>query len=168
MARAEGRDLDLIHRWMNEPHVAAYWNQAWTRERWSEHLAAQLAGVESRPFLIDHEGQPVAYVELYRAARHAVAAHYDAELHDLGVHIAIGEVALTGRGLARAICGSLIEAILGMEAACRRIIAEPDVRNDAACRLFLALGMRRVREVDLRYKRAALFMRGRTPADVPR
>lgn len=168
LAGYEGCDLDLVHRWMNEPHVALYWDQAWSRERWSEHLANQLAGVESRPFLIDHEGRPVAYVELYRAAHHAIAAHYDADPHDLGVHIAIGELGLTGRGFGHAICRSLIEAILFEEPACRRIIAEPDVRNNAARRLFLTLGMHLVGEVDLGYKRAVLFMYGRDTADVPR
>lgn len=167
LVRPDGVDLEIVYRWMNEPHVAKYWNQAWSRDRWSEHLAAQLAGLDSRPFLVEYTGRPMAYVELYRAASHPVAAHYNVDQHDIGLHIAIGELDLTGRGFGRLICKSLIEAILVQSGACRRIIAEPDVRNNAACRLFQALGMHRVGEVDLTYKRAVLFVFARSPSDVP-
>lgn len=158
LARPRGPDLDIVHRWMNEPHVAAFWNQAWSRTQWSEHLAAQLAGARSRPFLVEYEANPVAYVEIYRAVNHPIATHYDALPNDIGMHIAIGEADFTGRGYGKEICRSLINSIFTSEPSCRRVISEPDVRNFAACRLFAALGMQLVGEFDLSYKRAALFI----------
>jgi len=65
---------------MNEPHVAQFWDQAWTAERWAGAIAGQLAGDHSRPHLVSHEGVPLAYVEIYRTpsdpARHKETEHY--------------------------------------------------------------------------------------------
>lgn len=158
-----GSDLDIVHRWMNEPHVAAFWNQAWSRTQWSDYLAAQLTGDESRPYLVDYEAKPVAYVEIYKAIHHPIATHYDSLPTDLGLHIAIGEASLTGRGYGKEICRLLIGAIFTSDPSCRRIVAEPDIRNCAARRLFASLGMQLVGEFDLSYKRAALYICQRSP-----
>lgn len=167
LAQAEGADLNLVHRWMNEPHVASYWDQAWTRTRWSRYLVAQLAGTYSRPLIIEHQGMAVAYVELYRAARDIVSAYYPADPFDVGSHMAIGERAYTGRSLGPHLQRSLIDAIFVADPLCRRVVCEPDVRNYAARRKNDKAGLRLLGEVDLPHKRAAIFVFPRSEEDMP-
>ncbi|MDA0567791.1 acetyltransferase [Streptomonospora sp. S1-112] len=156
-----GADLDLVHAWMNRPHVAAFYDQAWSRRRWAEELAAQRAGTFSRPHIVSHEGTDVAYVELYRAARDVVAAHYAADPHDVGVHIAIGAAERTGTGLGRRVLDALATAVFAADPRCRRVVMEPDAANTAARRAAEGAGLRFVAEVDLPHKRAALLVRTR-------
>ncbi|WP_084468924.1 GNAT family N-acetyltransferase [Nocardiopsis trehalosi] len=163
-AAAEGADLDRVHAWMNLPHVAAFFDQAWPRDRWAGDLAAQHAGTFSRPCLVALDGDPVAYVELYRAARDVVARHYDAHPHDVGVHIAIGDPGRVGRGLGPRLLDALARAVFAADPDCRRIVMEPDAANTAARRAAERAGLALLGEVDLPHKRAALLVRSRGAA----
>ncbi|MWK40250.1 GNAT family N-acetyltransferase [Actinomadura sp. J1-007] len=167
VARPHGEDLDLVHRWMNLPHVAESYDQAWTRERWADEIAGQLAGDYARPFIVELDGRPIAYVELYRAARDVLAGTYPARSHDVGFHIAIGETDSVGRGVGGRIFRAFIDGVFAAEPECTRLMSEPDFRNQAARRLDTKLGLRFLGEVDLPHKRAALFVYPRAEADVP-
>ncbi|WP_019630458.1 GNAT family N-acetyltransferase [Actinomadura atramentaria] len=167
LARPEGEDLDLVHRWMNLPHVAQHYDQAWPRERWAAEIAGQLAGDYARPFIVSLDGRPIAYVELYRAARDVVSLTYPARPHDVGFHLAIGETDAVGRGIGARVFGAFIDGVLAAEPACTRLVSEPDAGNEAARRTDVKLGLRFLGEVDLPHKRAALFVYPRTEADVP-
>ncbi len=167
-AEPEGADLDLVVRWMAQPHVADFWQQAWGADRWAKEIATQHAGSHSLPCLAFQHGTAVAYLELYRVRRDRMAALYPAGEHDLGVHVAIGEPSRTGRGLGRSLLHAIAEGLFAADPACRRVIAEPDVRNVASLRAFAAAGFRHCGELTLPEKTAALFIRPRTAQDLPR
>ncbi|MFF9340543.1 MULTISPECIES: GNAT family N-acetyltransferase [unclassified Streptomyces] len=168
VARAEGADLDLVHGWMRSPHIAAFWHQAWPRERWHEEIAGHLAGDAILPVLVDLDGRPVAYIEVYRVLRDRLAGHYPRSPHDLGVHIAIGERARTGKGLGRTLLRALAEGLLAADPACVRVVAEPDVNNAPSLRAFEAAGFRPSGKVGFPDKTAALMIHPRTEGDLPR
>ncbi|MFF8290042.1 GNAT family N-acetyltransferase [Streptomyces sp. NPDC016309] len=168
VARPEGADLDLVHGWMRSPHIDAFWHQAWPRERWYEEIAGHLAGDAILPLLIDLDGRPLAYVEVYRVARDRLAGHYAELPHDLGVHIAIGDADRTGRGLGRTLLRVLARGLLAADPACVRVVAEPDVTNVPSLRAFGAAGFRPAGEVTFPEKTAALLVHPRTEEDMPR
>lgn len=171
VARADGEDLDLVHRWMNAPHVAPFWDQAWSKQRWADELATQLAGTYSRPYIIELNGQPFMYAELYRAARDVVADHYPADPYDIGVHAAIGEPEMAGRGLAFRLWLYVIDGLFAAEPRCRRLVTDPDAAHTVARRLDDGVarhtGGALLGEVQLPHKRAALYAYPRTPQDLP-
>ena len=138
--------------------------QAWPQEQWDAALEAQLGGTFSRPYLVLQDGVPLAYLEIYRAARDLVARYYDADPADLGVHVAIGEPDAVNRGFGRALLRAVAGGLLAADPACRRVVAEPDVRNEMAVRAFVAAGYEPRRECDFGYKRAALVEHARPPA----
>ncbi|MFI6094026.1 GNAT family N-acetyltransferase [Lentzea sp. NPDC051213] len=161
-ARSDGYDLHLIHRWHQAPHVAAYRRQAWTLARWQEELQSHLGGDDVRPLLISWHGRPVIHAELYRAARHPVARCYQARPHDLGLHLAVGELAMTDRGLVRSLLPRLTDALFEADPHCTRIVMEPDVRNKRAIRSFEAGGFMIADEIMLPNKLAWLMVCPRT------
>ncbi|MGI5479998.1 GNAT family N-acetyltransferase [Streptomyces lavendofoliae] len=167
-ARAEGADLDLVHGWMQSAHIDAFWHQAWPRERWYEEIAGHLAGDAILPVLVDLDGRPFAYIEVYRVVRDRLAGHYARLPHDLGVHIAIGEESRTGKGLGRALLRDLAEGLLAADPRCARVVAEPDVTNAPSLRAFEAAGFRPAGEVSFPDKTAALMVRPRREEDMPR
>jgi RimJ/RimL family protein N-acetyltransferase len=168
VARAEGADLDLVHGWMQSPHIDAFWHQAWPRERWYEEIAGHLAGDAILPVLIDLDGTPLAYIEVYRVIRDRLAGHYAELPHDLGVHIAIGDAGRTGQGLGRKLLRALAEGLLAADPACTRVVAEPDVTNAPSLRAFEAAGFRPAGKVAFPDKTAALLVHPRTEEDMPR
>ncbi|QKW11311.1 acetyltransferase [Streptomyces sp. NA04227] len=168
MAQAEGADLDLVHGWMQEPHIDAFWHQAWPRERWVEEISGHLAGEAILPVVIRHEGSDLAYIEVYRVQRDRLAGHYPHLPHDLGVHIAIGEAGRTGKGLGRALLRALAEGLLAADPHCTRVVAEPDVTNAPSLKAFTAAGFRPAGEVVFPDKKAALLVHPRSDKDMPR
>lgn len=162
--RGEG-DLALIHDWMSEPHVAKFWHQHWELERWRDELARQIAGEDSLPCLIAHEGEDLAYIEVYRVARDRISGHYEHEPSDLGVHIAIGQSERTGRGLGRALLRALAEGLMEADSYCARVVAEPDSGNTPSISAFSAAGFLPTGQITLPEKTATLMMYRRTEGD---
>ncbi|MGH3932988.1 MAG: GNAT family N-acetyltransferase [Pseudonocardiaceae bacterium] len=167
-AEPNGADLERVVRWMAQPHIEDFWQQAWSADRWAKEIAMQRAGGHSLPCLVFQGGTALAYLEVYRARRDRISALYPAAEHDLGVHVAIGEVGNTGRGVGRALLRAIAEGLLAADPACRRVVAEPDVRNVASLRAFTAAGFQRCGELTLPEKTAALLVRPRTGHDLPR
>ncbi|WP_307872706.1 GNAT family N-acetyltransferase [Paractinoplanes ovalisporus] len=155
---ADGDDPLLVSRWMNEPHVDLFWEQAWPPEQWSAAISGQLAGDYSRPCLISYEKRPFAYVEIYRTPRDVVGLQYDADPYDLGIHLAIGDRERTGRGLGRAMVRAVAEGLRAADPLCRRLLADPDERHMMARRMFLGAGFQLMSISDLGHKRAALHV----------
>lgn len=151
----------LVARWMRSPHVADWWGQAWTDDAWDAELAAQGAADHSRPFLLRFGRHPLAYVEVYRVARDVLGAVVDAGAADLGIHLAIGEAAATGRGMGRATLDAVAAGLLRVDRACSAVWGDPAADHVAARRAFTAAGFALVGEVELPHKRAAALRRRR-------
>ncbi|NMO17572.1 acetyltransferase [Pyxidicoccus fallax] len=161
------QDLERVWRWNQAPHVAAFWKQAWPLERWRAELERQLAGDHSLPCMLEHEGAPVAYLEVYRVIRDRLSGHYAERPHDLGVHVAIGELGHTGRGLGRTLLREVAEGLLAADPHCTRVVAEPDSGNAPSLRAFSAAGFRAVGSINLPDKTATLFVFPRSEEDLP-
>ena len=158
LARSDGYDLHLVHRWNQAPHVAAFARRAWTLPQWETQLHEQLTGDDVRPLLISWHGRPVIHAEVYRAARHVVAASYPARPHDLGLTVAVGELAMTDQGLVRSLLPRLTDALFEADPHCTRIVLDPDVRNTRAIRSFEAGGFVATDEIMLPGKLALLMV----------
>ncbi|WP_250402198.1 GNAT family N-acetyltransferase [Streptomyces cellostaticus] len=157
-------DLPLVHRWMNDPAVAAFWELAGPPDRIEDHLRAQLDGDgRSVPCLGVLDGVPMSYWEIYRADLDPLARHCPTRPHDTGIHLLIGEAADRGRGLGSALLEAAADLVLDRRPDCGRVVAEPDLRNTPSVTAFLRAGFRFASEVDLPGKRAALLIRERVP-----
>ena len=160
-----GGDPELVSRWMNEPHVALFWEQAWPPARWADAIAGQLNGDYSRPYLVSFEDSPLAYVEIYRTPRDVVGQHYPADPYDLGVHLAIGDRARTGQGQGRAMVRAIAEGLAVADPRCRRVLADPDERHLVARRTFISAGYQLLGIRDLGHKAAALHFYELSPEE---
>jgi acetyl CoA:N6-hydroxylysine acetyl transferase len=155
-------DLPLIHEWMHRTHVVRFWQQDWPAARLRRYLADQLAGGVSRPCVGALSGVPLSYWELYRPVADPVGRTYPANSSDIGVHVLIGDTQLTGKGLGSVLLSAVRAGLFMADTSCRRIVAEPDVRNVRSIRAFQRAGFRRRAEVSLPDKTAALMVAERT------
>ncbi|MEV5175904.1 GNAT family N-acetyltransferase [Streptomyces flaveolus] len=161
------QDLPLVHRWMNDPAVAEFWELAGPRDRTEEHLRTQLHGDgRSVPCLGVLHGTPMSYWEIYRADLDPLSRHHPVRPHDTGIHLLVGDATDRGRGLGSVLLRAVADLILDRRPTCARIVAEPDLRNTPSIAAFLSAGFRYAAEVDLPGKRAALMIRDRVLRDV--
>src|SRR6478735_583750 len=154
---AAASDAAMVAEWMNRPHLAEAWEYDWPVERWHRHLQAQLDGTYSRPLIASLNGVPGGYLELYRPAKDSIAPRYDADPYDLGLHAAIADTTLLNRGLGLDLLPQIIAGLFAIEPRCRRIMFDPDHRNQPARRVCEIAGCRFLGEHDMANRRMALY-----------
>jgi len=159
---AGASDAARIALWMAQPHVRQWWHQDWSVERWAGEISRQASGEHSIPCVAAVDAEDLGYVELYRVRHDHLAEYYASGEHDWGMHLAIGDVTRVGRGLGRRLIGAVADALLRADPACSQVVAEPDVRNTASVRAFVAAGFVQQGELQLPEKTAVLMIRSRT------
>ncbi|MBW6436924.1 acetyltransferase [Actinoplanes hulinensis] len=157
VADPDAGDGKVVADWMALPHVDLFWEQNWPVERWDAVLRRQLAGACTLPLIAARDGADLAYLEVYRTPRDVVGRYYPAEPYDLGVHIAVGPLEATDRGLGRELMAALVDGLFAADPRCPRVVADPDARHAMARRMFAAAGFEPLTEVDLGHKCAALM-----------
>lgn len=154
-------DLAKVHAWMNDPEVARFWEMAQPEPQIEAYLREQRVSAHSTPYLGCVNGVPMSYWELYRADLDPLAGHYTAKARDAGVHLLLGPSDFRGRGLGARLLRAVTDWQLETQPYAERVVAEPDIRNERSVRAFARAGFRKVREIDLPDKRAALMIRER-------
>ncbi|MEJ8277568.1 GNAT family N-acetyltransferase [Pseudonocardia spirodelae] len=158
-ARPHGADLRTVASWMRRPEVVRFFGQPWSDERWARELAGHGPGSGTAAVLVestsDPAAGPLAYLELYRPARHALARAHPVGPHDVGVHVCVGAAHRRGTG------GALLDAVASAltAAGCPRVLAEPDARNDAARGAFRRAGFTEQDMIALPHKDAVIVAR---------
>jgi RimJ/RimL family protein N-acetyltransferase len=126
------RDVPVLHRWFTQER-AHFWGMQALSER--EVLAAYGALLEEGHALAcigEREGRPAFLLECYDPARGALGRCYRVRRGDIGMHVFVGppdELAARERGFTRRVFHVLMAFIFERLRA-RRIVVEPDVRNE--------------------------------------
>lgn len=161
----------LVHHWMQEPHVAPWWDLDGPIAITREYLAEQVALPHVQPWIASIDRQPFAYVETYLAARDPLAAqlaaagsHVVLDEHDRGFHLLVGNPQQLGTGAAQ-LLGRAVVHHLFTDPDVQRVVCEPDRRNERMLRYCAGLGHDELDRVDLPAKRAVILAVHRKEAD---
>ena len=132
------RDADLIHGWVTLPR-AEFWGMvdrtveevaeiyAWIQEQ--EHLEAYLIGLD---------GTPVGNFLTYDPFVDEIGDHYDRRPGDIGMHLFLHDDPRRAGHTAQ-----LVDFLLGTlfaDRVVRRVVLEPDVRNERSIALLCRAG----------------------------
>lgn len=150
------RDLGRLHTWLNSEHVLPYWQQDDPLPQVRDTIEDRAANDDQTLYLgyLDHT--PMSYWESYWAARDRIGEYYDAEPADQGTHLLIGPPEYLGRGYATPLLKAMT-AFQFQHPETRRIVTEPDARNERAIRAFENCGFEPQREVELPDKTGLLM-----------
>ncbi|MFI7499570.1 GNAT family N-acetyltransferase [Streptomyces sp. NPDC049687] len=137
---AEG-DADVVHGWVREERAVFWGMNGLTRDQVAE-IYTHMATLDTHhAFLVELDGAPVALLQTYEPAEDRVSECYDVEPGDIGVHVLIA--AAGARGARPGWSAALMRAfasyvLLGLDR--RRVVVDPDVRNEKAIARFLRQG----------------------------
>jgi RimJ/RimL family protein N-acetyltransferase len=144
------RHVALVHGWVTQER-ARFWGMTGLSRDDVRALYAHMATLDTHhAHLVYRDGEPAALVQTYDPAADRVSECYDADPADIGLHLLIAPAAgaaepgFTGRLL------SGVVAFLFADPARRRVVAEPDARNEKAIRRLARTGFRAGPEVTLR------------------
>ncbi len=152
------RDLPLVHRWMNDPRVAAFWKEDGDMEKHRRYLGDLLADPHMLPLIASFDDVPFGYFEIYWAKENRLAPFYDADDYDRGWHVVIGEDAYRGRDWITAWLPSLMHYLLLDDCRTQRIVGEPQSDHHQQIRNLEKAGFAKIKNFDFPHKRALLVM----------
>ncbi|WP_408897688.1 GNAT family N-acetyltransferase [Nocardioides sp. R1-1] len=150
------RDLDLLHAWVTHPRSVYWMMQDAQREDVRDEYAAIAANPHHDAWLGRVDGVPAFLAETYDPAHSPLAGLPELAAGDLGMHVLVAPPAgAPVPGLTTAVFDAVMRHCFA-DPAVRRIVVEPDARNEPIRAKNVAAGFVELREVDLPGKTAML------------
>lgn len=149
------RDAPLLHSWVVEDR-ARFWMMA---DHTVDDVREIYTWIDQQPthhaWLVREDGEPVALFQDYLPSAEEVGDHFDVRPGDLGVHFMLAPAATQRRGFTGSVVAFLLATVFA-DPAVRRIVVEPDARNDKAVALMQRVGFSLGPVVELSMKPAQL------------
>ncbi len=153
----KSRDMQLLWRWMNTPHVIPQWKMNVPIEEISVYIDKNLADPHQDPYIGFIDGTPMSYWEAYWAKDDILGQYYEASEADRGWHMLVGEKAYFGRNTARAVITGFTRFLFLDNPATEKIVGEPSVQARSLLRYAEDCAFEEQGEIDLPDKRAKLM-----------
>ncbi|WP_405972866.1 GNAT family N-acetyltransferase [Streptomyces sp. NBC_00988] len=134
-------DAGTIHRWVSEER-AAFWGMNGLTQAQVTEIYAHMDTLDTHhAYLVVRDDEPVALLQTYDPAADRVGDCYAVEPGDIGIHLLLAPAGPDGDrpGWSAAVMGVLASyVLLGLDR--RRVVVDPDVRNEKAIARFLRQG----------------------------
>ena len=137
-------DFADVSRWVNEPHVARWWDEHRSPAQVEAYYGAALRGEDpTRMWVWEVNGRSVGFSQDYRISDHPDYALLCARPDAVGFDYALGEPAFVGRGLGTSLLWVFLRDIVWPAyGGVVELFAAPDHRNGASLRVLDKLGFR--------------------------
>ena len=151
-------DLPHLHRWMNDPVVAHFWQEQGSVDQHRAYIDKVAADPHTTALIGRFGDQPCLYVEAYWAREDRIAPFCDAQDFDRGWHVLVGEPAWRGRPFVTAWMPSVSHHLFLDDPRTQRLVIEPRADNAKMIRNLGLCGYAHLKHVDFPHKRALLGM----------
>jgi len=134
-------DAPVIHGWVSQERAAFWGMTGLTEEQVAETYAHMDTLDTHHAFLVVKDGAPAALLQTYEPEADRVGECYPVEPGDIGVHLLLAPAGPGGArpGWTPALLSVITSYVLrGLDR--RRIVVDPDVRNEKAIARFLKQG----------------------------
>ncbi|MBE8471680.1 GNAT family N-acetyltransferase [Streptomyces justiciae] len=134
-------DARLVHGWVREER-AAFWGMNGLTEDQVADIYAHMDTLDTHhAYLLEKDGEPVGLLQTYEPEADRVSECYAVEPGDIGVHLLLAppEAAGARSGWSSALLGAVATYVLVVLDR-RRVVVDPDVRNEKAIARFLRQG----------------------------
>ena len=123
-------DLPLLESWLRQPHVAEWWGDDVLGSL--EEIIEAAEGVDTEPLIVELDGTPIAYLEIYDPHLEEDHPYQDQPFGTLGLDLTIGDPALLGQGHGTAILRQVSDQLF--EEGAPQLIVDPHPENTRAIR----------------------------------
>jgi len=135
-------DAEVVHGWVSEERASFWGMNDLTRDQVADVYLHMDTLDTHHAFLLVKDGTPVALLQTYEPEADRVSECYEVEPGDIGVHLLLAPTTATGgarpgwtAGLVAAITAYVFRTLDR-----RRIVVDPDVRNEKAIARFAKQG----------------------------
>ena len=151
-------DLPAFNRWMNDPFVSRFWDEAGDMAAHRAYLQRLAADPHTSTLAMCLDGKAFGYAEAYWVKEDRLAPFCEAGDYDRGWHVLVGEPSCRGRAFASAWLPSLAHHLFLEDVRTQRIFVEPRADNARMLRNLGMNGYALLKTFDFPHKRAMLSM----------
>lgn len=156
------KDLDTFHLWHNQSRVSFFWELNKPKEELRDYIVKGLKDPHQHPIMVEIDGDPVGYYELYWVREDRLGPYYESDAFDRGFHFLIGNKNYLGHKTTDSIIKCGLHLMFLDDARTRRIMAEPRHDNQKVLKYAEAsIGWRKVKIFDFPHKRSWLLENSR-------
>src|SRR5260370_23311236 len=124
--------LPLVHAWLRAPHVTRWYGEG--PDQALEHIRAHIDDAAVECFLVQHNGRPIGYLQVYDPFAWPDHPYRDQGAGTVGIDQLIGERELIGRGLGPRFIDQFVRGRFALGAP--RVVTDPDPANASAIRAY--------------------------------
>lgn len=155
------KDMARFTRWMNDPRVAHFWEQAWSQNKLAEFVNDRLTDSHIIPLIGEFDGQPFGYIEAYWVSEDRLSHYYDVQPFDRGIHLLVGEEVYRGPLFFNAWMKAISHYLFVDDVRTQRIVLEPRSDNERLFNRITQVGYQKCFEFNFPHKRSTLLMQTR-------
>ncbi|GAB2462521.1 hypothetical protein GCM10027187_33310 [Streptosporangium sandarakinum] len=148
-------DAELVHGWVTQPR-ATFWGMLDHSVEQVREIYELVDGLPTHhAFLIRLDDRPIGLFQSYEPDADPVGERYDVRSGDVGMHLLLAPGQQPPHGLTGAVVPALLR-FLFRDPEARRLVVEPDARNERALNRLKITGFTFEGEIDMPTKRAQL------------
>ena len=126
-------DIDLLHKWMNDPRVSAAWGVTGPIETQQSFLKSSLQNKHSYPVIGCWDGKPFGFFEIYWVKEDQLGRYInsdDLDDWDRGFHALVGEQEFRGKERVKVWLSALVHCCWLADSRTKRVLLEPRADNE--------------------------------------
>ncbi|KAL1970636.1 hypothetical protein VTN77DRAFT_4280 [Rasamsonia byssochlamydoides] len=152
-------DLDLLHKWMNDPRVNAAWGEAGPRSKQEAFLRNGLTSRHSFPVFGCWDGKPFGYFEIYWVKEDRLGRLLGGNVgnYDRGLHVLVGEQEFRGPHRVAIWLSALVHYCWLADLRTETVMLEPRVDNEKLIKYLRDAGFYKEGEVSFPHKQSAVM-----------
>ncbi|KAA8648527.1 hypothetical protein EYZ11_008815 [Aspergillus tanneri] len=161
-------DLELLHKWMNEPRVNAAWGEGGPISHQEEFLRNNLNNRHSFPVFGCWDGKPFGYFEIYWVKEDRLGPLIgSAGNYDRGIHLLVGEQEFRGAHRVVIWLDALVHYCWLADMRTETVMLEPRVDNAKVIEYLQTSGFYKEGEVTFPHKQSAVMKIKRDSWEAP-
>lgn len=139
-------DLNLLCRWLDQPHVKEWWNDGLTYEEIKHKYRKRIGDTMVAPFIAYLNDVPIGFIQYYHANKVSDGWWPEAVEGTVGIDQLIGEVDYINRGIGTQMICAFTKMLLNNNAI-KKIITDVDPKNMRAVRCYEKAGFHFVKKL---------------------
>ncbi|OAP54656.1 hypothetical protein AYL99_11104 [Fonsecaea erecta] len=162
-------DLDLLHKWMNNPRVNAAWGAAGPLNTQHKFLIDGLQSRHSFPVYGCWDGKPFGYFEIYWVKEDRLGRLLGGEVgnYTRGLHVLIGEDEFRGPHRVKVWLSALVHYCFLADSRTETVMLEPRIDNTKFINYLKEAGFYKQGEVTFPHKQSAVMKIDRESWEAP-
>jgi hypothetical protein len=162
----------MIHEWVKQDYALEYWQlnghfsqlfaiyQCMELNPFSHSFIGNLTPVSPLGEEPRGDATMICQFDVYSVFADELREHIQVEPHDCGFHLLMAPNKKSLPGLTVAVVNAFLNYYFSFPEA-QRMYAEPDVNNAKSIALLERVGFKRIKEVEMSYKRAIIYCKER-------